>query len=127
MHAPRLDVLLLSESPMQHRDGLLALRRRGLQVRVASGTRQALRRLQQAPAMVLVDLSSSSALDGEVVARLNRMRGPTMVLALHEGRLGDGLGEMANLSVDGFCRAHDWHPLERIAPVPGQAASMLLH
>jgi len=121
MHATRLDVLLLSESPLYHRDGLLALRRRGLRVRVARGKHQALRRLLQSPAMVLVDLASSTPLDGEVVARLNRMRGPTMVLALHEGRLGDGLGEMANLNVDGFCRAHDWHPLERIAPAPGYA------
>jgi len=114
------EVLLLSASPDVHAAHMNALRRRGATVRVAAEPSQALQQLRQPPSLVFVDLVYGPCLNTEVVRLLNRARRDTMVVALHEGRL-DAFGELVeDLSVDGFCRLGDWHPVAARA-VPSHA------
>ncbi|MBI1797362.1 MAG: hypothetical protein HY076_01705 [Candidatus Eisenbacteria bacterium] len=69
---------------------------------------------------MLVDLAHR-ALDGAVVAALNRRRGATVVLAL----AGDGVASeddaSADLAIDGFCRPDETPPV--LHPRAGRVAT----
>ena len=114
------EVLLLSAVPPFHATRLRSLRGHGAVVRVAARPSDALRMLRRPPTLVLVDLVYGPALNPQVVRALNRARGGTMVVALHEGRLDAYRDQVEHLSVDGFCRLGDWHPVAdaRVAHLP---------
>lgn len=109
-------VVLLTSHQHRHRDALLALRLRGQRVRVAFAPQHALRLLDQAPEVVLVDIAARDWLSAGLVRRLNRARRESLVLMLHDGSLEGATGVISRLSVDGFCRARDWRPVAGIAP-----------
>jgi len=101
------EVVLLSALPDAHEAMVRTLRLRGVTVRVPrSGA--PLRALGRHPDVILVDLVHGAGLTREVVAALNRRRGQAIVVALHEGSLGPGRDETADLAVEGFCRCADW-------------------
>ncbi len=104
------EVLLLSAAPGLHASHLRSLRSHGAVVRVAARPGAALQMLRRSPTLVLVDLVYGPALNPQVVRALNRARGGTMVVALHEGRLDAYRDQVEHLTVDGFCRLGDWHP-----------------
>lgn len=110
-----IDVLLLSARPEHHAQVLATLRARGLAARVASSSGRVLRLLALAPPLVLVDLARPVMLSRAAVQALNAARGPSLVVALHEGSLDTDQAPLAELSVDGYCHAQDWLPVARIA------------
>lgn len=118
-------VLLLTSHQHRHRDALVALRRRGQRVRVAIAPQHALRLLDQAPEVVLVDITARDWLSAGLVRRLNRARRASLVLMLHDGSLDDATGEISRLSVDGFCRAGDWRPVAGISAVPASRPALV--
>jgi DNA-binding response OmpR family regulator len=121
------EVLLLSRLPEAHEELLRALTTRGIPVSVVRDPRRALRALRRTPVVVLVDLVHGAGLDRISVARLNRDRGHSLVVALHQGAFGDDLGELADLSVDGYCRAGNWQPIAGLAGRPASHAPQLVH
>lgn len=126
IRAASLEVLLLSRAPEAHQEFLRALTERGIPVAIVRDPRQALHDLRRTPVVVLVDLVHGAGLDRSSVARLNRERGRSLVVALHQGALDDALDELAELSVDGFCRAGNWQPIAGLAGAPG-LVSQLAH
>ena len=108
--SPRHEVLLLSASPGSHAATVGALRRGGAVVRLAARPGHALQLLRRGPSVVLVDLVFGPGLNPRVVRTLNRLRGSTLVVALHAGSLEEFRPEVEHLSVDGFCRLGDWNP-----------------
>lgn len=121
------EVLLLSAAPSLHAEHMNALRGRGTSVRIAARPREALRLLRSLPGLVLVDLVYGPCLNPEIVRILNRARGETMVVALHEGRLDAFSEEVEDLSVDGFCRLGDWQRGAVRQPAYAHFQSTLLH
>jgi len=121
------EVLLLSRLPEAHEEFLRALTTRGIPVAVVRDPRNALRALRRTPVVVLVDLVHGAGLDRISVERLNRDRGHSLVVALHQGALGNALGELADLSVDGFCRAGNWQPIAGLAGRFAPRASEFVH
>lgn len=124
---PPIDVLLLSATPLRHRQVLDTLRARGLHTNVASTSRQATRFLTITPPLVLVDLANPVALTSAAVHRLNTSRGASVVVALHEGSLCADLAPLAELSVDGFCHARDWQPVAHFALPAAMSSAATLH
>jgi hypothetical protein len=122
MDRPSLEVLLLSRFPEAHEELLRALELRGIPVAVVRDPTRDLRDLRRHPGVVLIDLVYGAGLDRSSVERLNRERGRSLVVGLHHGALDDALGELADLSVDGYCRAENWQP---IAGLAGRASSYL--
>ena len=121
------EVLLLSRLPEAHEELLRALTTRGIPVAVVRDPTRVLSALRRTPVVVLVDLVHGAGLDRASVARLNRDRGQSLVVALHQGAFGDALGELANLSVDGYCRAGNWRPIAGLAGRFTPHASQLVH
>lgn len=104
------EIVLLSTHPLAHDDMVRALRHHGVTVRVPRAA--ALDRiLDRGPDLILVDLVHGAGLTREAIAALNRRRGRSMVVALHEGLLDPPAAEAADLMVEGFCRSADWLPL----------------
>ena len=97
-HAARV-VLLLSAFP-----DACAPRLREQGVAVASDPERALALLRFRPALVLVDLIHGPGLSPAVVRELNREPRAARVVALHEGRIDTFIDQVADLTVDGFCR-----------------------
>jgi len=109
--APPNDVLFLSRRPAAHAVFVFAMRERGLTVRVAADPVWLLDRAPAAPpALVFLDLVHPVRLASGVRAALEAMAGPTLVLALHDGRLDHLRGEITRVRFDGFCSARDWLP-----------------
>ncbi len=127
MSSPSLEVLLLSTLPEAHVEMLHGLATRGIPVAVPRNPRRALRRLRRAPVVVLVDLVHGTGLDQAAVTHLNRARGRSLVVALHQGGFGAFHKELAHLNVDGFCRAGNWQPIAGLAGRPTAFASHLIH
>ena len=119
------EVLLLSAWPEAHENLVRLLAANGIPVAVSRCPQRALRGLRRAPALVLVDLVHGAGLDRHAVARLNRSRGRTLVVALHEGGFGAFQAEVADLNVDGFCRAENWRPIAGLMGVAFHPTSQL--
>jgi DNA-binding response OmpR family regulator len=111
----RFHVLLISLVPHAHDAVLDSFRRTGAQVSIASRPEDALVRLRRAPELVLVDLAFGAGLTPPLVAALNAGRGPSVVVALHNGTLENTCDDATHLSVDGFCRPDDLIPHARFA------------
>ncbi len=126
MIAPRHgEVVLLSAAPEAHAAMVRTLRRRGVTVRIP-GAGAPLRPLRGGPDLILVDLVHGTGLTREMVEALNRRRGKTMVVALHEGCLEQGRREAADLVVEGFCHSGDWRPLlSALSDLPGAGEAFL--
>ena len=95
-------------------------------MRIASDSSEVQRLLCARPALVLVDLAHPVALSVSEVHALNALRGPSLVLALHEGDLCDDAA-LSQLSVDGYCHSRDWRPLTRIATSASTSGHCTLH
>lgn len=119
MHlVPRPEVLVLSASPHAHHLALDALRQRGLSVQSAGARERAMHMLRRRPVLVLVDLVHTAELTRDVVQAINDLRGPSYVVALHDGTLTPIVPTaLEELSVDGFCHAMRWEPLAACAPL----------
>lgn len=125
MNIRRCQVLLLSATPQAH-DGLLhSLAQCGITAYAVNGGQEAEGWLSREPEIVLVDLVHGTGVDPESIEVINRHRGRALVLALHAGGFGDFLDEVAELNVDGFCRAGDWRPIAEATPQ--QHVSLALH
>ncbi len=105
--SPRFRVLLMSRAPRVHLEVVHSLRRADAEVRIATGPARALALLRHAPELVLVDLAHGAGLNTTVVRMLNRPRGATLVLAMHEGNLEHAEPAVSQLCVDGYCRPSD--------------------
>ena len=123
----RTDVLLLSSSPWQHERSMAALREHGWNVSVASASLTAQRLLRARPPLVLVDLAHPVDLSIAVVRALNAKRGPSLVVALHEGDLSDDVAAISQLSVHGFCHGRDWRPITHIATPASAVGTSTVH
>ena len=127
MQSPSAEVLLFSALPEAHEEFMHALTRLGIPVAVARNPLRAMRGLRRAPVVVLVDLVHGAGLSRAAVQRLNRERGRSLVVALHQGGFGAFHDELANLNVDGFCRAGNWRPIAGLAAGGTPATSLLVH
>ena len=105
------EVLLLTARPAAHGALVRALRGLGARVSVPHAAVQTVRLIARRPSLVLVDLANGAGLTPEIVGLLNRRRDPVLVLALHDGSFGLREREVAELSVAGFCPAHDSQPI----------------
>lgn len=120
------EIVLLSAHPLAHDGMVRALRHRGVRVRVPRAA--ALDRVLDGRAdLILVDLVHGAGLTREAVAALNRRRGRSMVVALHEGLPDPPAAESADLVVEGFCHCADWHPLLDALGPPAGARRPLAH
>ena len=127
MQPSSAEVLLFSAVPEAHEEFLHALAERGIPVAVARNPLRAMRGLRRSPVVVLVDLVHGAGLNRAAVQRLNRERGRSLVVALHQGGFGAFQNELANLNVDGFCRAGNWRPIAGLAARRSPATSLLVH
>ena len=127
MRGPAPEVLLMTTCPAAHAGLIRTLRGKGVRVRVARRADRGVELLDVAPVMVLIDLANSVGLDRGAVERLNRSRGRSIVVALHQGDLRDVVGEMEDLSVDGFCRTDRWQPIAGMAGLAAHAPSAAMH
>lgn len=128
MHlVPRPEVLVLSASPRAHHLALHALRQRGLSVQSAGARERAMHMLRRRPVLVLVDLVHTADLTRDVVRAINDLRGPSYVVALHDGRLTPIVPALEELSVDGFCHTTCWEPLAACAPLVGMGNPNTVH
>jgi len=92
MSLRRYDVLLLSAAPQMYAPLLDSLTSSGIRATAACSPQDAFRLVERSPQTVLVDLVHGAGLDLATVEAINRRRGRTMVLALHDGRFTiDGL------------------------------------
>ena len=103
--------MLLSRAPDAHAALIGDLRDRGAEVTIPRGRGGALEAIALRPDFLLVDLVHGAGLTPGLVERINRSRDATVVLAPHDGSLGPYHDEMADLAVEGFCRAGDPRPL----------------
>ena len=125
MIAPNGEVVLLSALPEAHAAMVRTLRLQGVRVRIP-GLGAPLHALSGRADLILVDLVHGTGLTREMVEALNRRRGTTMVVALHEGWLEQDPGEAAGLVVEGFCHSGDWRPLlTALSDRPGAGAAFL--
>lgn len=117
--------LLVTGDPSRHRETTFALARRGMTMVEAQNDSEVEHALALRPLLVLVDLTSRAALSRGTVARINRLRGRALVMALHEGTLGSAAHAYADLSVDGFCLAggEGAGSLSEFVPGPDRAGS----
>jgi ActR/RegA family two-component response regulator len=127
MEPATLEVVLLSAVPEAHSNLLRGLRSYGVEVAIAQGASRAIRRMRRSPVLVLVDLVHGAGIGRADVSRLNSARGQSIVVALHEGGFGQHESEIANLSVDGFCRAENWRPIAGFARGQMYKASQFVH
>lgn len=111
MSADRDSIVLLSARPEARKSLMSALTSAGVSVRVARHPDRALELLGQPVRLVLVDLEHSEAMDPRVVATLNERRGDAVVLAVHDGGLRSEDDAIADLAVDGTCRADQGHAI----------------
>lgn len=116
-------VMLLSRVPDAHAALVGDLRERGAEVSVPRGGGGALEAIALRPDFLIVDLVHGAGLTPHLVERINRSRDATVVLALHDGSLGPYHDEMADLAVEGFCRAGDPRPLVAAIAHHGPAVS----
>lgn len=124
MSLRRYDVLLLSAAPEMYTTLLDSLISNGIRATAACSPQDASRLIERSPQTVLVDLVHGAGLDLATVEAINRRRGRTMVLALHDGRFGPYAESLWDLSVDGFCRFDDWGPIASVTP-PGNGTFAL--
>ena len=119
-------VLLISRAPEMHRDAMRSLRRQGNRVAAARRASHALALLRHRPELVLVDLALGASLTPSLVRALNRKRGSSLVVALHDGRLEALEGPSSHLAVHGFCHVGDLAP--GASPMGGSVPpSLTLH
>ena len=111
MPARACRVMLLSRVPDAHAALVGGLRDRGAEVSIPRGRGGALEAIARRPDFLIVDLVHGAGLTPGLVERINRSRDATVVLALHDGSLGAYHNELADLAVEGFCRAGDPRPL----------------
>jgi len=121
------EVLLMTTRPAAHAGLIRTLRGKGVRVHVARQAERGVELLEASPVMVLVDLANRVGLDRLAVERLNRSRGRSIVVALHQGDLRDVGGELEELSVDGFCRTDRWQPIAGMAGLVAHAPSAAMH
>ncbi len=122
-----VDVLLLSNAPDRHAAFLRSLRARGLMVCTISDSRGVSSRLAPAPRLVLVDLAHPIALTHVQVRALNAARGPSLLVALHEGALEADPTPLSQLSLDGYCHARGWESVAQVAMSAASRANATLH
>ena len=99
--------LLVSRDPGRLRDTATVLGQRGVRIRFAHDDHGVTRALAHRPWLVLVDLTDHAPLSDRTIAHINRMRGHALVVALHSGSIESAGHALADLSVDGFCRADE--------------------